>query len=161
EKGFKAKVGGIIKDSKMLQKMVAPLLRVLEVLEQETRELDTLFQEYADNNAVCRNLMTIPGVAAITAVALTNTIDGPQRFRKSRSVGAYFGLTNRRDQSGERDIAGRVSLRGDKMVRCYLYAAAGALLTRTKAWSALKSWGLRLAKRSCLGKAKVAVARKL
>jgi len=104
--------------------------------------------------------MTIPGVGAITSVAFT-AVDDPKRFRKSRSVGAYFGLTNRRDQSGERDIAGRVSGRGDKLVRSYLYEAASALLTHTKSWSSLKSWGLRIAKRSCLGKAKVAVARKL
>lgn len=161
EKGFKAKVGGIINDCPILQKMVAPLLRVLETVEREVQELDKLFQEYAENNATCRNLMTIPGIGSITAVAFTSAVDDPQRFRKSRSVGAYFGLTNRRDQSGERDIAGRISARGDTLVRSYLYEAAGALLTRTKSWSALKSWGLRIAKRSCMGKAKVAVARKL
>jgi transposase len=161
EKGFKAKVGGIIKDSLTLQKMVAPLLRVLETIEREVQALDKEFGEYAENNSTCRNLMTIPGVGVITAVAFTSAVDDPKRFRKSRSVGAYFGLTNRRDQSGERDIAGRISLRGDTLVRCYLYDAAGALLTRVKAWSALKSWGLRVAKRSCLGKARVAVARKL
>ena len=101
EKGFKAKVGGIIKDSPTLQKMVAPLLRVLETVEREVQELDKLFQEYAENNATCRNLMTIPGIGAITSVAFTTAVDDPKRFRKSRSVGAYFGLTNRRDQSGE------------------------------------------------------------
>jgi transposase len=161
EKGFKAKVAGIIKDSQMLRKMTAPLLRVLESVEREVRELDKLFQEYADNHVTCRNLMTVPGVGSITAVAFTSAVDDPNRFRKSRSVGAYFGLTNRREQSGEMDRTGRVSKRGDNLVRGYLYEAAGSLLTRTKAWSALKSWGLRIAKRSCLNKAKVAVARKL
>ena len=39
--------------------------------------------------------------------------------------------------------------------------AAGVLLTRVPKWSALKAWGIRLAKRSGLRKAKVAVARKL
>jgi transposase len=161
EKGFKAKVGGIIKDSTMLQKMVAPLLRVLEAVERETQELDKLFREYAENNVTCQNLMTIPGVGAITSVAFTTAVDDPNRFRKSRSVGAYFGLTNRREQSGEMDRSGRISGRGDNLVRSYLYEAASSLLVRTKSWSALKSWGLRIAKRSCMGKAKVAVARKL
>jgi transposase len=161
EKSFKAKVGGILKDRSVLQMMVAPMLKVLETVERETRELDLLFQDYAANNVVCRNLMTIPGVGPITAVAFTSAVDDPKRFRKSRSVGAYFGLTNRRDQSGERDIAGRISARGDILVRSYLYEAAGALLTRTKSWSVLKSWGLRIAKRSCMNKARVAVARKL
>lgn len=94
EKGFKAKVAGIIKDYSVLAKMVAPLLKVLETIEREVQELDKLFQEYADNNAVCRNLMTIPGIGAITSVAFTTAVDDPKRFRKSRSVGAYFGLTN-------------------------------------------------------------------
>jgi transposase len=161
ERGFKAKVGGIIKDAPTLQKMVVPLLRVLETVEREIQELDKLFREYAENNAPCRNLMTTPGVGSITAVAFMSAVDDPKRFRKSRSVGAYFGLTNRRDQSGERDIAGRISGRGDKLVRSYLYEAASSLLTRTKAWSALKSWGLRIAKRSCMNKAIVAVARRL
>jgi transposase len=64
--------------------------------------------------------MTIPRIGAITSVAFTTSVDDPTRFRKSRSVGAYFGLTNRRDQSGERDIAGRISARDDKLVRGYL-----------------------------------------
>ena len=50
---------------------------------------------------------------------------------------------------------------GDKMLRSYLYEAANVLLTRVAKWSALKAWGIRLAKRSGLRKAKVAVARKL
>ena len=161
EKGFKAKVAGILKDSSTLQKMVAPLLRVLETVEREVQELDKLFQEYAENNVTCRNLMTIPGIGAITSVAFTTAVDDPKRFAKSRSVGAYFGLTNRRSQSGEHDVSGRISKRGDEMVRSYLYEAAGVLLTRTKTWSALKGWGLRIAKRSCMRKAIVAVARKL
>jgi len=162
EKGFKAKVGGIIRDSPTLAKMVAPLLRVLEAVEREIQGLDKLFRECAENHAVRRNLMTAPGVGPITAVAFTTAVDDPKRFRKSRSVGAYFGLTNRRDQSGKRDIAGRISGRGDKLVRGYLFeAAASVLSSRTKSWSALKSWGLRIAKRSCMNKARIAVARKL
>ena len=47
------------------------------------------------------------------------------------------------------------------MLRSYLYEAANVLLTRVAKWSALKAWGLRLAKRSGLRKARVAVARKL
>jgi transposase len=77
-------------------------------------------------------------------------------LKRSRSVGAYVGLTTRRYASGEIDWTGRISKCGDKMLRSYLYEAANVLLT-----SALKAWGLRLAKRSGLRKAKVAVARKL
>ncbi len=76
-------------------------------------------------------------------------------------VGAYLGLTTRRYASGEIDWTGRISKCGDAMLRSYLYEAANVLLTRVAKWSALKAWGIRLAKRSGLRKAKVAVARKL
>jgi transposase len=83
----------------------------------------------------------------------------PTRFKRSRSVGA--GLTTRRYASGEIDWTGRISKCGDKMLRTYLCEAANVLLTRIAKWLALKAWGVRLAKRSGLRKAKVAVARKL
>ena len=89
------------------------------------------------------------------------TIDDPTRFKRSRSVGAYLGLTTRRYASGEIDWTGRISKCGDAMLRSYLYEAANVLLTRVAKWSTLKAWGIRLAKRSGLRKAKVAVARKL
>jgi len=76
-------------------------------------------------------------------------------------AGNYAGLTTRRYASGEIDWTGRISKCGDKMLRSYLYEAANVLLTRVPKWSALKAWGVRLAKRSGLRKAKVAVARKL
>jgi hypothetical protein len=97
----------------------------------------------------------------ITALCFLATIDDPTRFKRSRSVGAYAGLTTRRYASGATDWTGRISKCGDKMLRSYLYEAANVLLTRVARWSALKAWGVRLAKRSGLRKAKVAVARKL
>ena len=95
------------------------------------------------------------------ALCFLATIDDPTRFKRSRSVGAYAGLTTRRYASGETDWTGRISKCGDKMLRSYLYEAANVLPTHVARWSALKAWGVRLAKRSGLRKAKVAVARKL
>ena len=106
-------------------------------------------------------LLTTPGIGAITSLCFLATIDDPARFKRSRSVGAYVGLTTRRYASGEIDWTGRISKCGDKMLRSYLYEAANVLLTRVAKWSTLKAWGVRLAKRSGLRKAKVAVARKL
>ena len=88
-------------------------------------------------------------------------IDEPARFRRSRSVGAYLGLTPRRHASGEIDWTGRISKCGDRMVRTYLFEAAGVLLTRVPQWCKLKAWGHRLWKRIGFKKAKIAVARKL
>jgi transposase len=50
--------------------------------------------------------MTVPGVGAVTAAAFMATVDDPERFRRSSSVGAYFGLTPRRCQSGDIDYTG-------------------------------------------------------
>jgi transposase len=113
-------------------------------------DLDRKVLRLARNNAQVRRFMTTPGIGPVTALCFLATIDDPARFRRSRSVGAYAGLWT-----------GRISKCGDKMLRSYLYEAANVLLTRVAKWSALKAWGVRLAKRSGLRKAKVAVARKL
>jgi transposase len=141
---------------------VEPLLKAREAVGRQIADLDGKVMRLARNDAQVRRFMTAPGVGPITALCFLATIDDPTRFRRSRSVGAYVGLTTRRYASGETDWTGRISKCGDKMLlRTYLYEAANVLLTRVAKWSALKAWGIRLAKRSGLRKAKVAVARKL
>jgi transposase len=68
----------------------------------------------------CRMLMTIPGVGAASAVTFVATIDKLDRLKRSRSVGAYIGLTSRRYQSGDINFGGRISKRGDRMLRMVL-----------------------------------------
>jgi transposase len=83
--------------------------------------------------------MTAPGVGPVTALAFRTAIDDPARFGRSRDVGAYFGLTPRRLQSGTSiDWDGRISRQGDDGVRTLLYEAASGLLVRSKAWSSLR-----------------------
>ncbi len=105
--------------------------------------------------------MTVPGVGPVTALTFCSAVDDPLRFSRSRAVGAHFGLTPRRYQSGETDRTGHMSKQGDALARQALYEAANVLLTRTSRWSALKAWGLNVAKRAGMRRAKVAVARKL
>lgn len=104
----------------------------------------------------CWHLTSVPGVGPITALAFVAAIEDPDRFRRSRDVGAYLGLTPRRYQSGERDVTGGISRQGDAMARHCLYEAANCLLTTWGGRSALKSWGLGLAKRIGPKKARVA-----
>jgi transposase len=108
-----------------------------------------------------RRLMTVPGVGVITAWTFRHTIDDPSRFGSASKVGAYLGLTPPRNQSGESDMNGRISRWGDRLLRTYLFEAATVLLYRTKKWSSLKAWGIKLAKRIGMKKAKVAIARKI
>ena len=155
------RAGELIQDRPELTAAVGPLLKTREVIERQIADLDRKVMRMARNDIQVRRFMTVPGVGPITALCYRATIDDPTRFKKSRSVGAYAGLTTRRYASGEIDWTGRISKCGDAMLRSYLYEAANVLLTRVAKWSALKSWGMRVAKRSSLRKAKVAVARKL
>ena len=88
-------------------------------------------------------------------------MDDPGRFAKSRAVGAHFGLTPRKYQSGQTDVTGGISRVGDAMVRAVLYEAAHIMLSRATRFSSLKRWAMDVAKRRGLKRAKVALARKL
>jgi len=158
---FSLRAVQLTEDRPELAAVVGPLLKAREAIEQQIADLDRKVLRLARNNAQVRRFMTAPGVGPITALCYLATIDDPTRFKRSSSVGAYAGLTTRRYASGEIDWTGRISKCGDKMLRSYLYEAANVLLTRVAKWSTLKAWGIRLAKRSGLRKAKVAVARKL
>ena len=112
-------------------------------------------------DAVCRRLMTAPGVGALVSITFRTAVDDPARFGSSKPVGAHFGLTPKRYQSGETDVAGGISKVGDAMVRTALYEAANAVLSRPTRFSALKRWAVDVAKRRGMRRAKVALARKL
>ncbi len=158
---FKTRTQELIEGKPALTAVVEPLLIAREAIAQQIADLDRKVMRLARNDTQVRRFMTTPGIGPITALCYLATIDDPTRFNKSRNVGAYIGLTTRRYASGETDWTGRISKCGDAMLRSYLFEAANVLLTRVAKWSALKAWGMRIAKRSGIRKAKVAVARKL
>src|SRR6202008_4782054 len=158
---FTAKAIELIDGQPVLAAAIEPLLKAREALARPIAGLDRKLLHLARSEPQVRRFMTVPGVGPITALCYLATIDDPARFKKSRNVGAYLGLTTRRYASGETDRTGRISKCGDTMLRSYLFEAANVLLTRVARWSALKAWGMRIAKRKSLRKAKVAVARKL
>ena len=102
-----------------------------------------------------------PGVGPLVAITFKTAIDDPARIRKSKAIGALLGLTPRKYQSGEKDVTGSVSRVGDEMARTALYEAANTLLSRVTRFSALKRWGMDVAKRRGTRRAKVALARKI
>jgi transposase len=120
--------------------------------------INTDMKSLERSSSACRRLMTIPGV---TALAFAAAIDDPDRFRRSRDVGAYLGLVPRRYQSGEIDYTGSISKCGDPRLRTLLYEAANVMLTRYRGSLALKTWALDIARRSTMRKARVALARRL
>ncbi len=110
---------------------------------------------------VCRRLMTVPGVGPVVALTYRATVDVPARFRNSKAVGAVFGLTPSKYQSGEINRTGAISRCGDEMMRVMLYKAAQIMLTRTNKWSWLKAWAMKIARHRGMKKAIVALARRL
>lgn len=160
--GFEQTVRGAVAADPLVRDLIDCTLRAREALWIEYLALNKLVVEIAMRDEVCRRLMAIPGVGPVTALSFKTAIDDPRRFRRSRDVAAYFGLTSKRWQSGSTiDVQGRISKAGDAEVRRALYEAASAMLTRFKGSDTIKTWGLQLAKTKCHAKARVAVARKL
>jgi transposase len=160
-KDFPARVRELAGDSLVLASLAESMLSVIEVMTQEIGRLTKRVLDEVRVESTCRRLMTVPGVGPLTALAFRATIDQPDRFRKSRDVGAHLGLTPRRYQSGETDVQGCISRCGDELARTALYEAAHSLLIRSTKWSALRAWGMNVAKRRGMARARVAVARKL
>jgi hypothetical protein len=97
------------------------------------------------------NAILVHGVSSRVTSTITEDTPPPTPATK-------FGYSS---QSGEVDRSGKISRFGDALTRTYLFEAAGALLSRVARWSALKAWGVRLARRIGGKKARVALARKL
>ena len=158
---FEEHVRELLVDQKDLAAIVLPVLEAWRSMRLRAAELGRQLIADARKSEACQLLMSIPGVGTVTATSFTTAIEDPNNFRKSRSVGAWLGLTTRRYQSGQVDYDGHISRRGDRHVRSLLYEAATVILTRSSAESGLRTWGLALKERLGFKRAAVAVARKL
>ena len=158
--GYEARVRELIEHGDpVFSLMIEAMLDVRRAIFDGYERLHRVVLQVVQHDPVCRRLMTVPGVAALSFKV---GVDDPLRFTRSRTVGAHFGLTPRRHQSGTSiDFEGRITKQGDVNVREALCEAAASLLLRVRRWSALRAWGLRIAKRSSMLCAIVAVARKL
>lgn len=126
---------------------------VKQQLDNVTFKLDAVQKEQSAVNL----LQTVPGVGPRTAEALVAVIDDPHRFKNCRQVGNYVGFTPRRYQSGDMDRTGRISKRGNPLLRMLLVQAG---------WASLQyAWAREIYDRVCRGRTKrrkiaiVAVAR--
>jgi transposase len=137
------------------------MLAAWRQLREQIAAFDKEVRALAKNDPTCRWLMSVPGIGVVSVLAYVSTVEDPARFARSRSVGAHMGLTPRQYQSGEVDRSGRISRCGDTLTRTLMYEAAVVILTRVKRASSLKDWAQAIAKRSGIGKARVALARKL
>jgi transposase len=158
---YAARIEALVEGHPTLEVIADALLKVRAVFAQELRGFERRVRAMARDDERSRRLMTTPGVGVLVALTFVAAIDEAGRFRSSRRVGAHFGLTPKKYQSGETDYTGRISKVGDAGVRTALYEAANIILTRPTRGSDLKTWALGVARRAGMRKAKVALARKL
>ena len=140
--GLKVGTAGVVKFDERIRELVEGLPELAEIMEpllasrQQLREafmaLHRKSLSIVRDDAVCRRLMTIPGVGPVVSRAFSSTIDVPTRFKNSKAVGSALGLTPVLNQSGESRRVGRISLCGDDMMRHLLYEAAQVMLTRVQ-----------------------------
>jgi transposase len=119
------------------------LLAAGAVLGEQLSKLEKRVRSLARHDRRVRRLMSAPGVGAVVALTFVAAIDDPARFRSSKAVGAHFGLTPKKYQSGEIDVTGRIAKIGDAGVRTMLYESANIILTKPVKGSLLKSWAMR------------------
>ena len=161
QRTFASRVRELVAGHPTLLLVAEALLAARAALGEQLSKLEKRVRSLARDDRRVRRLMSAPGVGAVVALTFVAAIDDPARFRSSKAVGAHFGLTPKKYQSGETDVTGRISKIGDAGVRTMLYEAANVILTRPVKGSSLKSWAMRLAMRAGMRKAKVALARKL
>jgi transposase len=159
---FEARIRGLVAHDPLIAGVTESMLHAWAVLWTEYKRLHQLVVQLVGRDELCRRYCRIPGVGPVTALTVKAAIDDPLRFVKSKTVGAHFGLTGRRLQTGDSiDIEGHISKCGDGEVRTVLYEAASAMLVRSQQWCSVQAWGLKIAKKRGHKRAVVAVARKL
>lgn len=159
---FAGRIRELVAGHPSLQTIAEALLSVRAVLLRGFKAFEKQVRSMARGDAKARLLMSTPAIGPIVALTYASAIDDPGRFKSSKRVGAHFGLTPKKYQSGETDYTGRISKIGDASVRTALYEAAHLILTKPiRGCSELKSWAMRIARRAGMSKAKVALARRL
>jgi len=141
--------------------VIEPLLRVRAAIAMESAGVDAAVRPFAGADPVCRRLMTAPQVSPLTALTVRCGVDEPRQFKRSRSVGAHFGMTPRTRQSGDVSSRGHISRWGDRSVRRALYLAARGLVRQKTRPFWLRAWAEQGAERRGRGKANIAAARRL
>jgi transposase len=153
----KARIKELVEDLPDLAELVETMLIVRRTLREQIGILHRRLLIAVRNDEVCWRLMTVPGVGPVVALTYRATVDVPARFRNSKAVGAVFGLTPSKYQSGEINRTGAISKCGDEMIRVMLYEAAQTMLVRSTKWSWLKAWAMKIARHRGMKKAIVAL----
>lgn len=157
---FEQRIRELTTGNPMLVAATEPMLRARAALRQELAGLERRVRQLAQEDSVCRRLMSMPGIGAVVALTYRSAVDDPGRFTSSKKVGPWVGLTPSRNQSGERDVSGGITKAGDVNLRRALCQAATVMMHRGRAtW--LRTWAAQVARRRGSKCAMVALARRI
>ncbi len=145
-----------------LKESLAPLLLTIDLFSQQVITLDRQINKLCLKYPETQLLLQVPGVGPVNALVFVLTIDDPHRFMKSRQVGAFLGLTPRRDQSGKCDKQLRISKAGNTYLRSLLVGCGQYIIGPFGPESILRNYGISIVVRGGKNaKKRVAVACKL
>jgi transposase len=156
---YEERICELVSGNSMLEAASMAVLRARDKL-RELTSIERQLHDRARQDEACCLMMTMPGVGVSVALTFRAAIVDTGRFRSSRAVGPWAGLTPRREQSSERDVMGHITKEGDATLQTVLFNAATVLMHRAKpCW--LKAWGMQVARRRGQKRATVAVARRI
>jgi transposase len=148
-----------------LRPALTPVIDAIEAISEQIRRFDKEIKtKMEERHPEAKRLSQVPGVGPVTSMGFVLSLEDPERFKKSRSVGPYLGLTTRRDQSGQTDKQLRITKAGDEYVRRLLVGCSHYILGAFGPDCDLRRFGFKLAARggkNAKRRAIVAVARKL
>lgn len=157
---FELRIRELAVGNPMLEAATEPMLRARSSLRHELAGLERRVRQLAQDDPVCRRLMSMPGIGAVVALTFRSAVDDPARFTSSKKVGPWVGLTPSRNQSGERDVSGGITKAGDVTLRRVLCQAATVMMHRGRStW--LRTWAAQVALRRGGKRAMVALARRI
>ena len=143
---YEHRIRELAEGNPMLEAATGPMLRARASLRQELAGLERHVRQLAQDDPVCRRLMSMPGVGAVVALTYRSAVDDPSRFTSSKKVGPWVGMTPSRNQSGERDVSGGITKAGDVNLRRALCQAATVMMHRGRStW--LRTWAAQVARR--------------
>ncbi|TGD61489.1 IS110 family transposase [Tabrizicola sp. WMC-M-20] len=157
---FELRIRELAVGNPMLEGATEPMLRSRACLRQELAGLERRVRHLAQDDPVCRQLMSMPGIGAVVALTFRSAVDDPARFTSSKKVGPWVGLTPSRNQSGERDVSGGITKAGDVNLRRALCQSANVMMHCGRStW--LRTWAAQVARRRGAKRAMVALARRI
>jgi transposase len=157
---FELRIWELALGNPMLEAATEPTIRARSSLRHELVGLERRVRLPAQDDPVCRRLMSMPGIGAVIALTFRSALDGAARFTSSKKVGPWAGLTPSRNQSGKRDVSGGITKAVDVTLRRALCQAATIMMHRGRStW--LRTWVAQVARRHGGKRAMVARARRI